>query len=469
MSVARRVLPDAPARRGWCPSLARPMSTGDGLLARIHPPLGVLTSLQARAVAAGARRFGNGHIDVTARANLQIRGVTEATRSSLAAFLAGVGVGDVRADGGPQRLTLTPPLAGPDVVDVARAIEAVGLGIPGLPAKALVTVESAEPLSRPVPGSSSSKAFGVRQGAAGLTATDADIRLVIIRDDNTPFPGSPSADASGVRDRASGVNGACSIALALAGPDGPEWFAPFSPRDAIASADAALRTLAASGARRMRDLPAGERAGLRRNLGPAIPPRPPGEPVGLIPGVTELGDGRSALLFDAPFGRCGADALDRLADRAEVLASDIHLSPTRGFALVTPDIAAARDARDALAHLGFITKADDPRGAVAACPGAPACASGSTATLDDAGRLAEIFRPFAALGLRAHVSGCAKGCAHPVAADLTLVGNDGLYGIVLGGPPSALPAMRLTFEAALERLRRADPTQALAQAFRIQP
>jgi precorrin-3B synthase len=147
VSAPRRVSPEAPARRGWCPSLARPMPTGDGLLARVHPPLGRLTPDQARAVAAGARRFGNGHIDVTARANLQIRGVIDTTRCGLAEALTAVGLGDVRGDGGPQRLTLTPPLAGlepaglVDVPALAEAIETIGLAVPGLPAKALVAIE----------------------------------------------------------------------------------------------------------------------------------------------------------------------------------------------------------------------------------------------------------------------------------------------------------------------------------------
>ena len=52
-------------------------------------------------------------------------------------------------DGGPQRLTLTTPLAGlepagpVDVPALARPIEAIGLAIPGLPPKALVAVEAA--------------------------------------------------------------------------------------------------------------------------------------------------------------------------------------------------------------------------------------------------------------------------------------------------------------------------------------
>ncbi len=110
---ARRTLPEG-ARRGWCPSLARPMPTGDGLLARVHPPLGRLTPDQMRAVAEGARAHGNGHIDVTARGNLQIRGVSEASAPRLACALAEAGLADTRDDGGPQRLTLTAPLAGLD-------------------------------------------------------------------------------------------------------------------------------------------------------------------------------------------------------------------------------------------------------------------------------------------------------------------------------------------------------------------
>ena len=84
MTRARRTLPEA-ARRGWCPSLDRPMPTGDGLLARVHPPLGRLTGAQMRAVAEGARRHGNGHIDITARANLQVRGLTVQTAPCRAA------------------------------------------------------------------------------------------------------------------------------------------------------------------------------------------------------------------------------------------------------------------------------------------------------------------------------------------------------------------------------------------------
>lgn len=482
MSAARRIVPDAPARRGWCPSLARPMPTGDGLLARVHPPLGLLTVAQARAVAQAARLYGNGHIDVTARANLQIRGVTEDTRAALAVCLAAAGLGDVRADGGPQRLTLTTPLAGLtadpllDIPALARAIETSGLGIAGLPAKTLVAIEAgraAQPLP-PLRGRMHAEqagegaispdtalpspdfAYGPSSPAGGGGTSVRHLTIVW-----EPVVPPPSEADIRLAPTAPGT-----LALTLAGDEGPIWLAGIGEAEAPALVACALDALAASGRRRMRDLAPEARAHLVERLGLSAAPAP-ALAAAPQPGLVALRDGLTALILDAPFGRCDADALDALAEWADRLGGEaIRLSPSRGFALIATDAAAARGACEALAAIGFIVSPEDPRGGVAACPGAPACASGSTPTLADAGRLAEAFRGFAARGLRAHVSGCAKGCAHPGAADLTLVGRDGRYDVVLAGRPDAVPATRLTFEAVLERVRRADPLRTLDHAFR---
>lgn len=61
--------------KGWCPGALRPMASGDGLLARIRPRCGAFTLDQAAGLAEIARRLGNGHLDLTRRANLQIRGL----------------------------------------------------------------------------------------------------------------------------------------------------------------------------------------------------------------------------------------------------------------------------------------------------------------------------------------------------------------------------------------------------------
>src|SRR5580692_2190670 len=80
--------PSSPSyRKGWCPGALRPMETGDGLLARVRAPRGRLSLDQAAALADAAIRCGNGAIGLTARANLHLRGLSEATLTELHARL----------------------------------------------------------------------------------------------------------------------------------------------------------------------------------------------------------------------------------------------------------------------------------------------------------------------------------------------------------------------------------------------
>ena len=78
------------AVKGWCPGALQPMPSGDGLIVRIKPFCGALSLDQARGLAETAQRLGNGHIDLTRRANLQIRGLAEA---DLRPALEGIGLG----------------------------------------------------------------------------------------------------------------------------------------------------------------------------------------------------------------------------------------------------------------------------------------------------------------------------------------------------------------------------------------
>jgi len=75
-------------RRGACPSLSAPMQTGDGLLVRLRPAAPALTGEDLLALAGLAREHGNGLIEITARGNLQLRGLTEASVPRLAAGLS---------------------------------------------------------------------------------------------------------------------------------------------------------------------------------------------------------------------------------------------------------------------------------------------------------------------------------------------------------------------------------------------
>ncbi len=80
--------------KGWCPDAWRPMMAGDGLLVRVRPPLGRLTAAQVEGLCEAANVHGNGQIDLTARANLQLRGVTEAGWPALLEELQALGLVD---------------------------------------------------------------------------------------------------------------------------------------------------------------------------------------------------------------------------------------------------------------------------------------------------------------------------------------------------------------------------------------
>ena len=72
----------------------------------------------------------------------------------------------------------------------------------------------------------------------------------------------------------------------------------------------------------------------------------------------------------------------------------------------------------------LITDPADPRLRVIACTGAPGCVQAHQATRD----LARTLAPFVPKGTMLHVSGCAKGCAHPAPAPYVLVGKSEGFG-----------------------------------------
>jgi precorrin-3B synthase len=63
------------ARRGACPTLHEPMQTGDGLLARLRVTRRMLAPRQLLEIARLAQIHGNGLVEITARGNLQVRGL----------------------------------------------------------------------------------------------------------------------------------------------------------------------------------------------------------------------------------------------------------------------------------------------------------------------------------------------------------------------------------------------------------
>lgn len=99
-----------PVVQGWCPGAHRPMMSGDGLVVRVRPRLARLSKAQALGLCQLADRFGNGTIDLTNRANLQLRGVAESEHQSLLAELAALNLLDAEPGIEVRRNILVTPL-----------------------------------------------------------------------------------------------------------------------------------------------------------------------------------------------------------------------------------------------------------------------------------------------------------------------------------------------------------------------
>lgn len=357
------------------------MQTGDGLLARIRIVGASLAPTELAALAKLADQHGNGLIEITARGNLQIRGLRSDTAPTFADAVAAL----LPIETG-LAIDIS-PIAGDDpeeIVDPRPLADAIGKGAAGLAGrlgpKVSVVIDGG--------------------GQISLNQLKADIRL-------RAQPGN-------------------SWAVTLGGGK-PQHM---DDEGAVATALAVLGALAAIGPEaRATDLfPVGEQVwGAESSAASRV----------LVHWRSRLelmkGHSRAIAL---PFG--ASRSAEIIALCAAAMASKvtrIRLAPEHILLLDNaPDTLIAQ-----AAELGFITKADDPRNRISACIGSNGCASGHIAARDLAVQLA----PRLPVGQTMHVSGCLKGCAYPRAADVTLVGQADGIGLVFGGRAGDTPSKLL--------------------------
>src|ERR1700752_40161 len=108
--------------RGACPSLHAPMPSGDGLLVRmtIRSTLSLETFEELCEL---ARRYGNGVMDITARGNLQIRGLTPRLAAAFVADITALGI--VAPEGVPITISPLAGLEGAGTIDVVPLAERI--------------------------------------------------------------------------------------------------------------------------------------------------------------------------------------------------------------------------------------------------------------------------------------------------------------------------------------------------------
>jgi len=352
--------------KGWCPDAWRPMMAGDGLLVRVNPRLGRLTREQVLGLCDAAMTHGNGLIDMTRRANLQIRGLRENDRQALLDQLLALDLVNADPDIEKRRNILVAPdwRLEDDSHRIASELQERLDELPKLPGKVGFVIDAGQ--ASTLLGEAGD--FRIERGEEGS---------LILRADGRPAGVSvtPGKEVDAL------------IALA-------RWFATSGGAEAGRMARHAIA---------LPDWADGD-----------MLPAPP--TARIAPGLHDLG-----MAYGLPFGRVEARTL---AGMMETLpAGAVRITPWRVLLL---------EGAPAVRLEGLLSDPADPLLRAEACPGAPYCPQASVETRDLARRLAPHIDG------RLHVSGCAKGCAHPGPADVTLTGRDGLFDLSLNAPAGAL-------------------------------
>lgn len=400
--------------RGWCPGALKPMETGDGLIVRVRAHCGTLSAEQMLDICEIAERHGNGHIDLTRRANVQIRGIRAEGLPEVWSMLSALGLIDLNAEAESVRNVMIDPLAGLDPTEVSDVRPIV------------LALETA--LSQASDLWSLPAKFGFSVDGGGVLPLDgerADVRLRAVRDGARP-----------------------AIAIGADRTDGVAWLGIVAPDAAVDAVTALLRAFLAgtenTGRTRFRALAPRLVQDLKLALAPygaAISENvlaPPQQSCGSVLGPIMVNGTVVGAGIGAPFGRLEAASMRDLLAAAQSLGLDeFRLSPWR--ALVVP-ATRMRDVEILLARArecGFIADPDDPLTLIDACPGAPACSSARLDVRAAAYRLAQLL-PLPGVS-SVHVSGCAKGCARSKAADLMLVDCGTVFGVARHGRAEAPP------------------------------
>lgn len=360
----------APLIKGYCPGALRPMQSGDGMVVRIRPFNGRLRRAHADGIASLASAHGNSMLDLSSRANMQLRGVTADSYAPLIEGLGHMGLLDNDEVTESRRNILVTPFW-----QANDETETLATGL----AQAL-----ADPTAPAIPGKFG---FAVDTGTVPvLQNASADIRLerdtsggLLLAAEGSTFGKTVTKDTI--------IDEACALA---------RWF--MQNRDSQTRMAALLK--------QGEPLPAD--FVVPRQIQTYSP----------APGVTPVG-----VLVGLAFGQLTAATLASLAKQG-----GLRLTPWRMLL-----IEGAHDLPDID---GLITNPADPLLRVVACSGAPACAQALAETRHIARRLAQYLKPEQFL----HVSGCAKGCALPKTAPLTVTATTKGFDLIHNGRASDAPA-----------------------------
>ena len=370
-----------------CPGVRVLHQAEDGALARIRVPGGRVAAAQLRAVA-DAAALGSGLVELTSRANLQLRGLPDDAGPELVGRMAATGLLPSPAHDRVRNL-LGSPLAGPDA---DAALSALDRGLCADPALAALPRRFL---------------FAVDDGSGLALDPGTDVALV------------PAANG---------------FALALAGR-----LTSAARASTDLALDAARAFLAVRGsAWRIAQAPGGadavaERMGL--TLGATVGARST-----LAPGARRLDDGRFAVTAMAPLGRLDRDTVAALAG----LADEVRVSRWRTLTVRGVAEAEVAPLQRSLDELGLIVAPDTGWTRLSACPGVGGCAKARIDVRSAARRRAHVRSARAGAE---HWSACERRCGEPRDAAVSVVATPEGIVVTTGGGERRVGSTEQALEA----------------------
>lgn len=402
-----------------CPGVLRLHAAADGHLLRVRLPGGRLT-VEALNAIADIAEMGNGLIEATSRANVQIRGLQEADAYCAAERLASAGLLPSPVHDRVRNI-IASPLGGRHVAALVRSDELVAGLDRGL---------CAEPSLAGLPGRF---LFAVEDGSGTVGGRQADVTLAAERTDDgvgvrlrLHLAGSPTT-------RVASVPRAADMALAAA----RAFLSVLASMPASARGD--VWRIADLSERRLDHLLAGLDADLTQGAALGT-----GQPAVL--GIAKQGDGNWAITSLVPLGRLTPGIARGLAALAEPDGMLVRLSPERTVSVVdVPETALRRVARR-LTDSGLVVDEASGWQGLTACAGLGACANARIDVRGAAAARADV-RGMDGTRVPEHWSGCERGCGRPAgvtrAATATEDGIDVEFDGVTDHVDEALEALDL--------------------------
>jgi len=372
-----------------CPGALRLHAAADGPLARVRLPGGLITGAQLAELAAIAAEWGDGGLELTSRANVQLRALTRANPASLAARLHAAGLLPSQTHEVVRNIA-APPLADESVRALIRSLDeslCADPALAALPGRFLFALGRVD----------------LTADLAAVPAPDGYAILFAGHDEGLRVPADEVVTAL--------LAGAHAFLAERAGADAAAW---------------RLAELADGPGRVARHVS----AALGLPLASASPAphdksemSDEGEGAAALVGLIGQVDGRVAVGAIVPLGRL-------TGVQAKVLMDAPRLTLTTARGVVIPDLlpTAATGWLAALNDADLPVEADSRWSGVTACAGRPGCAKSLAdvrADALDATRHGD--------GLPVHWVGCARGCGSPAGAHVRVEATADGY-LVRGAP-----------------------------------